>query len=48
MELPITGDPETDLDHECFERFKQQLIGDLKENQVLGFVAYPPCETFIA
>ena len=46
IELPIIGE-ETDLDHHRFEGFKQQLIEDLKEKRVLGFIADPPCETFI-
>ena len=46
MELPITGD-DADLDHLRYERFKQQLITDLREDQVLGFITDPPCETFI-
>ena len=48
VELPITGDPEVDLDHEGYEKFKQRLIGDLRENQVLVFIADPPCEPSLA
>ena len=44
--LPLTGE-EDDLDHERFGRFKARLMEDLAAKKVLGFVAGPPCETFI-
>ena len=34
IDLPLTGDPETDLDHEAFEKYKRQLCNDISNDLV--------------